>query len=290
MKFHGLAMIAFLAVTSTGVAQNPVSTPKSTMAPANRLPMTESAEAVPRPLPMTDPDPASTIESELQQFRSELREFQELREEVSRSTRETGIDSDRVSLQQRKDLLELLTRLAKNGIGRKAQAARTAPPTETRSSPMSEVVATPVMEPAVPEMMDSMSEKPAEAAIEMDDNVADPFALGKVLFRSGDFVNAERAFRKVEVTNENEPTLNYLIATCLRRQSKWKSATEIYKSVAESDQDPVLKDLAKWQIDNIRWHRDSESQLEQMRIEREKRVGKPKPPQAKSASVNKTRL
>ncbi len=290
MKFHGLATIAFFTVTSTGLAQTSASLPKANMAPANRPPMVEAAEAVPRPLPMAEPDPAATIESELQQFRSELREFQELREEVSRSTRETGIDSDRISLQQRKDLLELLTRLAKNGIGRKAQAARTAPPTEILPAPMPEMVATPVMEPAASAMTDSMSEKPAESAIEIDDNVADPFSLGKVLFRSGDFVNAERAFRKVEVTTENEPTLNYLIATCLRRQSKWKSATEIYKSVAESDQDPVLKDLAKWQIDNIRWHRDSESQLEQMRIEREKRTGRPKPPQAKAASVNKTRL
>ena len=33
----------------------------------------------------------------------------------------------------------------------------------------------------------------------------------------------------------------------------------------------MLRDLAKWQLDNIRWHQQSESQLEQMRQQREKR-------------------
>ena len=103
-------------------------------------------------------------------------------------------------------------------------------------------------------------------------DIADAFALGKVLFRTGDFVGAERAFRKASVTSENEMTVKYLLATCLRRQSRWQSAMDAYKVVAESNQDPVLRDLAKWQLDNIRWLQQSESQLDQMRKQREKQL------------------
>ncbi len=281
MRFHGLVSLAVLGLSLRGLAQdNSVSVPPNLFPPAVRQPESGSGEPQPRALVATETDTALNIEAELRQFRTELREFQALREDVARNTQATDRDNDRVSLQQRKDLLEILTRLAQKGVGRQVKALPPAP------APVPEL-ATQSIPP------ESISTQPREIDVEVTDDIADPFALGKVLFRSGDFIRAEKSFRKVPVTSENASTLNYLIATCLRRQLKWQPAVDVYKAVAESDQDPVLRDLAKWQLDNIQWHRQSEAQLEQMRREREKQFeatksppSKPGPP--KSASMKRT--
>jgi tetratricopeptide (TPR) repeat protein len=244
-----------LVLSQAGFAQDiPVPSPQVFLPPAIRGPETGAAEPPPRPLAVSESDAPTSMEAELRQFRSELREFQLLREEVARSTKAADAESDRASAQQRQELLDLLTAIAKSGMTRRATAVP-APSRSPEASSTPPVVAIPL--------------EPFNLDNSVD--VADPFALGKVLFRSGDFAGAEKAFRKVPVTSENELTLKYLLATCLRRQSHWQAAMDAYKSVAESNQDPVLRDLAKWQLDNIRWHQQSESQLEKMRQQREKR-------------------
>ena len=66
--------------------------------------------------------------------------------------------------------------------------------------------------------------------------------------------------------------LKFLTATCLRKRSQWKPASDAFRVVAGSNQDPVLRDLAKWQLDNMAWYQQTESHLDQMRAERDKRT------------------
>jgi hypothetical protein len=48
-----------------------------------------------------------------------------------------------------------------------------------------------------------------------------------------------------------------------------------------------LKKLAKWQLDNIRWQQESESQLQQLQKQREKRLESNKSASAKTGDVTR---
>ena len=293
MKYHGLIFVALSSVSSVAYAQNTL--PSSTQEALPIAPsVTDSANAEPLPLPNAATPltqaPLSGIDAELQQFRNELRNFQSIREDVARAAKSVDGEVDRSSSQQRQELLNLLSKLAKKIEAKKA--ASSAEPA------LPAIPFPPMMEEDDPEPP-SMSKKGStfefsEPSSESDEagqpkepvDTADAFALGKVLFRNGDFVGAENAFRKAAVSPENEMTLKYLLATCLRRQSQWKPAIDAYKAVAESNQDPVLRDLAKWQIDNIRWHQQSETQLEFLRKQREK---KSEPKKNAAATTNRVK-
>jgi len=272
MRLHGLVALSFAGLFAQAMAQD-FPAPRLLPAPSSRpAPVPDARFAAPVPLPLlaTESEAGASLEEELRQLRSELKTFGAAREEVSRSTRDVDAESDRVSIQQRQELLNLLTKLATKGVARRVSPPATpiAQPTRTVESP-----------PPIPEAVARLSSAP------LTSDVVDPFALGKVLLRSGDYAAAEHAFRKVKPTDENRMMLKYLSATCLRKQSQWQPATDAYRVVAESDQDPVLRDLAKWQLDNIRWHQQTESQLEQMRRQREQGASTSKPQAADSPDV-----
>ena len=269
--------MVLLAPMGVVIAQTPPPPAPGLLTPSPEVSGNSKATVEPLPLPLvgssaTEPP---NIEAELKRFRDEMREFQSLREEVSRSAKAAANEADRAAQQERQDLMDLLSKLAKKNAERK-----TIPPLPPQLNiPLipEEAIDDTGIGVNVPKPTETFdlsrrnSDESESSEIAGSFDPADSFALGKVLFRSGDFVGAEKAFRKAIVTPENEMTLKYLLATCLRRQSQWKPASEIYKVVAESNQDPVLRDLAKWQLDNIRWHEQSEIQLEQFRKQREKR-------------------
>lgn len=258
MRFQGLVFLVVLALADSVAGQEGPLPDQSFLPPSPRKLDAEGAEPTPLPpSPSTgEPRTSTNMEAELQQFRMELREFQALREEVSRNTRSTDTVAENISTHQRQELMDMLAKLAKKSMTRKLAV------------PQSQFGTTEQMaQPSLPPTLNVESSDPTASS-----DVTDPFALGKVLFRQGDFAGAEKAFRRTAMNSENEMTLKYLLATCLRRQSRWQPAMDVYKVVAESNQDPVLRDLAKWQLDNIRWHLQSEAQLEQMRQQREKRM------------------
>lgn len=284
MRFQGLVFLVLLVMNELAVAQSGPPPAEQTFLPPSPQKLDASEEPAtlpsnpatlpsgPAPVPpsptIVEARQSTNMEAELQQFRNELREFQMIREDVARSTKATDAAADSLSTHQRQELMEMLTKLATKRLTRRNAGGQNQPIAEQPVRP-----AQPVESPtpnAAPGPADSI-------------DIAEPFALGKVLFRQGDFAGAEKAFRKTIVNSENEMTLKYLLATCLRRQSRWQPAIEAYKVVAESNQDPVLRDLAKWQLDNIRWHQQSESQLEQMRQQREKRLEAPNSPAASKA-------
>ena len=285
MKYHGLVLIALLSLSNRLLAQ-------SGSADSGRgfPPPVPGSEQVPAAIPSNYP---VNVDAELQQFRNEIRQFQSSCEEVARNLKTTDAENERVSNQQRQELLDLLTKLARNNGARKDAARRSQAAKQTAGPdvPSAESIAADQQFLALEPDTDVDSNGALSAPLALDpsnplvtSDVADAFGLGKILFNKGDFANAEKAFRRAKVAPENEMTLKYLVATCQRRQARWRQAIEGYKVVAESDKDPVLQKLAKWQLDNIRWHQESESQLEQLRKQREKRTATKKNETANAGS------
>jgi len=239
MKLHGL-VTASLLLASSGIAQDtvprPLDAPEPGLPPLLNVPLS------------SEPAETSDLEREIESLKQELQQFRSLGDTVARDLRAAESDADRTLLRQRQEFLDLLTRLATQGLAR-AQAPA-APP-----SPPDRPLPKPQAPPVLPEITDG---------------VVDPFALGKTLFRAGDFPRAELAFRKVPVTDENRWLLKYMIATCQRKQSQWQAALDGYREIAASNQDPVLRDLARFHLDGIQWNLETEKQIEQLKRQRPK--------------------
>jgi tetratricopeptide (TPR) repeat protein len=259
MRFHGLVTLASLMVAPTLFAQDYI--PSQSFIPSSPMQAAPELNAVPLPaVPLPSP-PASaipsrsssfnnageTLEGELDALRSDLRSFHSLSEEVARNARAAEADADRTMIRQRQEMLDILTKLATQGLTKKVE------------------------QPQRPKLV--LSTKPEEIVVPpVTDSAVDQFALGKSLFRAGEYVKAEQAFRKVAVGDDNRLMVKYLIATCLRKRSQWKGAVEAYREVAASDKDPVLRDLANFQLDGIRWNQETELQIEQLRKQRERQL------------------
>jgi tetratricopeptide (TPR) repeat protein len=255
MRIHGSVSLALLALSHPLLAQEfeipgPADPIDTQVAPElNAVPLPALPERpVERPVIRT-PGPTD-LDMEIEALSDDLRSFHALGDDVARSVRAAEAEADRTLVRQRQELLDALTRIATQGI--------------KKSEPKPEIKP---VEPVVPPTPDS-TDVPA-----VTNNAVDQFALGKVLFRAGEYAKAEQAFRKVAVTPENNLMMKYLIATCLRKRSQWDAASEIYREVAESDKDPVLRDLARFHLDGIRWSLDTEQQIDQLRKQREKQSG-----------------
>jgi tetratricopeptide (TPR) repeat protein len=194
-----------------------------------------------------------SFDSELERLRRDIAAIKALREQVAAEASQP-LTSDAAAAQElRRELLELLTKLATKNVSPKPVPET---PKPQKTAP-----------PSAPKIGAAKSEaKPGTTAAHplITDKMVDPFALGGALFRAGDFSGAEQAFRKVKVTDDNLVLLQYLVATCLRKQSLWEQATKAYRIVAANKDDPALRDLALWQLENISWYQQTASQLEQL--------------------------
>ncbi|MDB5343597.1 MAG: hypothetical protein JWP89_1974 [Schlesneria sp.] len=259
MRFHGLVTLASLVLAPTLFAQDYI--PSQSFIPSSPMQAAPELNAVPLPaVPLSSPpapgisgrsgsfnNAGETLEGELDALRSDLRSFHSLSEEVARNARAAEADADRTMIRQRQEMLDILTKLATQGLTKKVE------------------------QPERPKLV--LSTRPEAISVPtVTDSAVDQFALGKSLFRAGEYVKAEQAFRKVAVGDDNRLMVKYLIATCLRKRSQWKGAVEAYREVAASDKDPVLRDLANFQLDGIRWNQDTELQIEQLRKQRERQL------------------
>ncbi|MEI8381768.1 MAG: CDC27 family protein [Planctomycetota bacterium] len=253
MRLQGLVSLVLLATSSVAVSQEPLPLPPE---PARQI----GPELSTQPLPtgptsrLRSPSAVETssLESELEALRADLESFHALSDEVTRSTRNAETDAERALHRQRQEMLDILTKLATQGISQKPVAKKNDKKPALANQPVA---------PVIPDAVETQTPAVTDAAV-------DNFALGKVLFRAGDYVKAEQAFRKVVQTDDNRLMVKYLIATCLRKRSQWSAAIEAYKEIAASEKDPVLRDLAKFQLDGIRWTQDTEKQIEQLKKQR----------------------
>lgn len=245
----------------------------------------QSLDSPPSPLPSEDTSadnsaaPSSDLpsfESELSRLRQGIATMRQLREQVAEEAGQPLATDAAATQKQRRELLELLTKLASKSLSHSsAPAPEPAKPQKPAPEPIPVRVKT-VTKPS------PTSDHPL-----ITDKIVDPFGLGRALFRAGDYRGAEQAFRKVKVTEDNRVLVQYLIATCLRKQSLWEQAVKAYRVVAENNVDPALRDLAVWQLENIHWHRQTESQLEQLRELREStdRIKAPSRPAEETATT-----
>jgi tetratricopeptide (TPR) repeat protein len=191
-----------------------------------------------------------SLNEELEGLRREIAATKELREQVAAEARQP-VETETLAIQkQRHELLELLAKLATSK-----------PPTPPAAAEPVKSIPSTTTGARKPEAgQNSTTDHPL-----ITDKIVDPLSLGHALFRTGDYVGAEQAYRKVKVTDENRVLLQYLIANCLRRQSRWEQAAKAYRIVSENKTDPALREMALWQLESIRWHQQTESQLEQLR-------------------------
>jgi tetratricopeptide (TPR) repeat protein len=224
----------------------------------NSLPAPTASEETSEVSVAPQPNDVKSFDSELERLRQEIAAIKLLREQVASEANQPLTSDVAAAQEQRRELLELLTKLATKNVSAKPASE---PPKPRKVSPAPEPR---VGAAKVEAKLDKATDHPL-----ITDKIVDPFALGRALFRAEDYSGAEQAFRKVKVTDDNRAMLQYLIATCLRKQSRWEQAAKAYRIVSENKEDPVLRDLALWQLENIRWYQQTESQLKQLRELRE---------------------
>jgi len=109
------------------------------------------------------------------------------------------------------------------------------------------------------------------AKIPHDLTTVDPVALGQMLMRSGKYEQSLEAFRKVDLQGkkslERMPIV-YLTASCLLRLDKVDEAVPMLRDVANSRGDENMATYAQWQLDLLRWKRDINDRLQDIRIRR----------------------
>lgn len=193
-----------------------------------------------------DDTSAEEFDQALKSLRMELDSVRALRREKAADTGSVSVPKALATVTQRKILLNLLQQLATRGPQKREQKA-------TQRTPGV----------AIEETDD------ADLQLLLDSNqTIDPFALGRALFRIGEYERAEQAFRGVTNNGQNEWFLKYLIATCLRKQNKIPEAVAIYQQVVlskDTNADPILIESAQWQLGNIRWRQNMELQLKRLR-------------------------
>ena len=216
---------------------------------------------------------AVSFDLEMERLRQDIAATRSLREQIADEV-DQPLSTDAVASEQsRRELLELLTKLATRNVSSK-----------TEPIPVKPQAATPV--PPLRDNTTKIELSSNEAAVHplITDKMVDSYALGRALFRARDFIGAEQAFRKTKLTDENRVMLQYLIATCLRKQSRIDQAAKAYRIVAENKDDLALRDLALWQLENMRWNQQTELQLDQVR-----RLREPTDPQPESSQTETTK-
>ncbi len=263
MKSTGWIAVAGWLIASPVFAQSPDSLPAPTASED-----TSAVSVAPQP------NGAKSFDSELEQLRQDIAATKLLREQVASEVNQPLASDVALAQEQRRELLELLTKLATKNLSAKPTSE---PPQPQKLAP-----------PPGPRIGATKAETKLEKTTHplITDKIVDPFALGRALFRSDDYSGAEQAFRKVKVTDDNRLILQYLIATCLRKQTRWEQAAKAYRVVSENKDDLALRDLALWQLENIRWYQQTELQLDQLRELRETQSSSKAASQAAKASAS----
>jgi hypothetical protein len=203
------------------------------------------------------------LQQELEQLRKEREALEAARsapsEEPPRD--EGGSTSETAKLRLR--LAELLARTGALTRSRRADVAPQPPPFDpaTPGKPLD-----PKTEP---------STRPDTASATDTGKPVDSLALANALFGAGDYEGALKAYGQVNLTGmrpDERVPVQYLIATCLRRQGKTDEAAKLYREIAGSKGDEMVAELAQWQLQSMRWRRDMEEQIKDLRQRRGKEV------------------
>lgn len=124
----------------------------------------------------------------------------------------------------------------------------------------------PVKPKELPEVPKTKFELPENGAI-------DTLRMAQNLYKAGDLEAARLAFKQLEekAGTEDRHFVQYMLASCLRKQGKSSEAAVLYREVAEAKDDAFLKESALWQLSMLKSSQELESQLEQLRSRKKTR-------------------
>lgn len=124
----------------------------------------------------------------------------------------------------------------------------------------------PVKPKELPESPKTKFELPENGAV-------DTLRMAQNLYKAGDLEAARLAFKQLEekVGTEDRLFVQYMLASCLRKQGKSSDAAVLYREVAEAKDDAFLKESALWQLSMLKSSQELESQLEQLRSRKKTR-------------------
>jgi tetratricopeptide (TPR) repeat protein len=98
-----------------------------------------------------------------------------------------------------------------------------------------------------------------------------PVALAHVLYKAGNYEQALKAYRMVNLTGmkvEEKSPIQYMTAACLRKLGKMDEATALFRDVANVRGDDQLAACAQWQLLHLRWRSEFEAQLKSLQERR----------------------
>jgi len=163
-------------------------------------------------------------------------------------------DLDRLHLK----IKELVARLQRERMELKAT-----PTAAPNIQPKNE---TPRPEPKKTPDPESIPTKPA--APTSSNGPVDVVQLAQTLFRAERYEEALGVFRSVDLKGkkpEERAPIVYLTADCLHRLGKTDEAVAMLREVANSRGDEHMAEYAQWQIENLRWHREVQNKLADIR-------------------------
>jgi hypothetical protein len=147
-----------------------------------------------------------------------------------------------------------------------------------RPTPEPTSVETKTSTPTPPQPKKAAPEKPSveipsRMAASTDGPTAlDPLALAQALFRAKNFDGSLQAYRMIPTEGmkaEERAPLQYMMAACLRKLGRGDEAAGLLRDVANSKGDEAMATCAQWQLSLLRWHRDADSQLKDIRRRRQ---------------------
>jgi hypothetical protein len=144
-------------------------------------------------------------------------------------------------------------------------------PKGTLDKPLPPAPSPPMPNPTVPETASNAGAALDSGKLDMSKAV-DPLALAQALFRLGNYAGALQAYRALPLEGlkaEERAPVQYMIATCLRKSGQVDESTTLYREVANSRGDEHLAACAQWQLQLMRWHKDSTDQLKRLRERRD---------------------
>ena len=112
------------------------------------------------------------------------------------------------------------------------------------------------------------ADKTSDTSAETAPAVVDALAQAHALLRTKQYDEALATFQQINLkgkkTEERAP-IQYLKACCLQHLGKTKEANELFLEVANCRGDEPLAGYAQWQLEMLRWHRDLDQRLQEVR-------------------------
>jgi tetratricopeptide (TPR) repeat protein len=220
----------------------------------------------PAPLPLLDGNGASFSPADFQRLLSQLKaerealdaDWKSLTKRLTTRTPANETDLDKLQEQLKQTLLRLQQ--------------------ERLKSPQTAVLAPPALVQQTMPINPEPKKKPVEeshpatsGASSADPGPVDVLHLAQTLYRAERYDEALAAFRSVDLKGkraEERAPIVYLTAKCLHHLGKTDDAVALLREVANSKGDERLAGYAQWQLENLRWHREIQARLEEIRQRR----------------------